>query len=251
MVNFGLIKTQVSNLLGEHYINNATCTAKSVYKEYIDTVKSSQVLMLEYVVFKNLEQGNMSMEKATKYIDNNIALFKKFDRAEIIKENEKLKRFTTKNSVPDDMVPLYESIQNLILESTRTKGLPNINKIHDSFDYIAESLCKPVKKASLVLESNDTGDGFKFSEIMAIAETKINERYSHLNESEQNILGIILKGSKKAQEDLLEGLKRDAITLLQENQDLEAAEALNVINEMTYNEESFVDNVISLYELVN
>jgi hypothetical protein len=250
MVNFGVVKTQVSRVLGEHYVNNDPQSAESVYKEYIATVKDSQILMLEYVVFKNLEQNNMSPEKATKYLDSNIALFQRFDRDEIIKENEKLKKFNLNAGLSDETIHLYQSIQDLILESTRKKGITNVNKMHDSFDVIVESLTKQVKKNTLVVEKSEN-EGFKFSDIMKVTEKRITDRYQHLNEDEQNILSVIVKGNQKERSELLEALKIDAINLLTESEEDGGREALDIIKAMTYNDNSFVDDIMSLYELIN
>jgi hypothetical protein len=250
MVNFGVVKTQVSRVLGEHYVNNNPQSAESVYKEYIEAVKGSQILMLEYVVFKNLEQNNMSPEKATKYLDSNIALFQRFDREDIIQENNKLKKFNLKNSLSEETVKLHEAIQDLILESTRSKGIPNINKIHDSFESILESLTKQVRKTPLVVENNEF-EGFKFSDIMKITEKRITERYQHLNEDEQNILSVIVKGDQKERSELLNALKQDAIQLLSESNEDGSQEALNIIKEMCYDDDKFIDDIMSLYELIN
>jgi hypothetical protein len=246
MVNFGVVKSKVSRVLGEHYVNNAHQSAEAIYKEYIELVKNSPILMLEYVVFHNLERNNMSMDRAAKYIDNNISLLQRYNKKDILRENEKLKSLDVSGVLAEGVSPLHQAIQTLILESAQTTGVPNVNKIHDSFDYIIEHMTTSVQEKEVVLESD-----FNFDNIMTVAERKINEKYTHLSEDVKKILGVVMNGSPKDKESLMESLKLDAISLLKDDVSDESISAISIISEMTYKDDSFVENILSLYELLN
>ena len=116
MLNFGLIKNKMSYLVTNSLLNESDNKVSKLFKEYLNVVKSSPILMLEYIVFKNFEKNNFIKEEAETYITENINLFKNYSKKQIIAENEKLNKFNFKfkNNILNESYCI--SIQNLILE---------------------------------------------------------------------------------------------------------------------------------------
>jgi hypothetical protein len=251
MINFGVVKNQVTRELSEHFITNANSGAEKTYNEFLSAVKASPVLMMEYVVFKNLERRSFDKERAIKYIDDNIALFQKYDKRDIISENAKLEPFLGEAPKGDK---LTEAIQTLILESASKSRLPNVNKIYDSLTYIVECMSKPELEAPSETEGAEgEDDDFRLNEIMAMAERKVNERLSHLNEEEREIVRKLSSNREEDHKELFEAFKAKALNFLRvqgESSDM-LQEAVREVNRRAYNAETVMEDVLSFYELTN
>lgn len=247
MLNFGTIKNKVSRLLGEAYLNADPTQAENIYREYMKTIKSSPVLMLEYIVFKNLEKHDVTTNSAHHFIDENVALFKRFKKSEIIAEHQKLKQFnTTSVKLNDSNRVLNESIQNLILENAQTERMPNINKIHDAVMIVLESITtKTVQKDQTNVPK------YSLKSITAALKKKVAESYGELNEGEKNIISILLEKDAKKQEKLFTDLKQKGLAFINESNIEEETrkEALNEINTLEFKAETLAENVFKLYEL--
>jgi hypothetical protein len=248
MVNFGVVKNHLSRNLSEHYISNEGGSAEKDFLEFINIVKKSPVLMLEYIVFKNLEKGNLFREEAVKYIDDNICLFNNYDKKDIVKENEKLLKFNVENPFNKEY-PLMESIQTLILESASRKKIPNVNKIHSSFSFIMESMCREV--VNEVEEADTNEDEFSLNEVIAVADKKMNDQLGELSEDEKSIVSTLYSDNEKAQEELLESFKTKALSMLDTQVDSQViAEAQEKVKGISYNKDTVLDNILALYELI-
>jgi hypothetical protein len=258
MVNFGVIKSQVSQMLGEHYLNNQHDSAQEVYREYMRTVRNSPLLMLEYIVFRNLERKDIIKEAACKYIDSNMTLFNQFTRKEIIQENQKLEAFkqNTKLSFGDKI--LFEHVQDLILESSKDNKLPNVSKMHDSLAFILESVTTGCAEAPQPAasdedaenESDDLLEGFKFEHAFKVAR---NQCFTDLNEGEQRILTVLTEGSEGQQKELFESLKLQALKLITEGIEdpKDRADGISRIDAMQFSPALLEENLLDLYELVS
>jgi hypothetical protein len=247
MVNFGVVKNHLSRSLSEHYLSGTDSNAEKDFLEFINIVKQSPILMLEYIVFKNLEKGNLIKEEAIKYIDDNICLFKDYDKKQILKENEKLSKFFIENPF-DESYSLMESIQTLIMESASRTRIPNINKIHSSFSFIMESMCKN----GLNIENNAEESEYTLNEVIAVADKNLNEKLGELSEDEKSIVSTLYSDDEQAQEELLESFKAKALVILEAQGDSQViAEAQEKVKNIRYNTDTVLDNVLALYELIN
>jgi hypothetical protein len=252
MVNFGVVKNHLSRSLSEHYISNNDGSAEKSFLEFINIVKKSPVLMLEYIVFKNLERGNLFREEAVKYIDDNICLFNNYDKKDIIRENEKLRKFNVENPFNTEY-PLMESIQALILESANRKSIPNVNKIHSSFSFIMESMCRTIEDKNEMdgSEMDDNEDTFTLNEVIAVADKRMNDQLGELSEDEKSIVSTLYSDNETAQEELLESFKSKALAILDTQGDSQMiAEAQEKVKNISYNKNTVLDNIIALYELI-
>lgn len=261
MVNFGIVKTQVSQMLGEHYLNKQHDTAEHIYREYMRTVRNSPVLMLEYIVFKNLERKGILREAACKYVDDNIALLKQYTRKEIIQENEKLNKFHQNVNLSWEDKMLFEHIQTIILESASGNRIPNISKLHDSFSVIMESVIADEKKSYINETTADETDldedtileGFKIEDTFRIAINQFNEKYNHLSEEERSILYMLNENDEGNKRDFFAGMKKKAIDVIKEtsgNPELRE-QGIKEIESREFNADTLVEDVIELYELIS
>ena len=289
MVNFGIVKTQVSQMLGEHYLNKQHDTAESIYREYMRTVRNSPVLMLEYIVFKNLERKGIMRESACKYVDDNVALLKQYSRKEIIQENEKLNKFHQNVNLSWEDKMLFENIQTLILESAGGNRVPNISKLHDSFSLVLESVMDEgehkgkskrhkhkgypaglydhranqddtKEEEEEAEEAGEDGaieesilEGFKLEDTFRVAIQQFNEKYAHLSEEERGILYMLNENDEGNKRDFFAGMKKKVIETIKETTgDPELrSQGIQEIESRKFNADTLVEDVIELYELIN
>ena len=75
--NIGIANLVISNKLKESYFNNNLIEeSKKLTTDFLDIVKSSPILQLEFKVFNNLDNKVIENDLiATRYIDSNIKLF--------------------------------------------------------------------------------------------------------------------------------------------------------------------------------
>lgn len=248
MLNFGIIKNKVSQLVGEHYLNENHAQAEAVYRDYMTTVKNSDILMLEYIVFKNLEKTGLTESVAHAYVDNNVAMLSKFKKSDIIAEHKKLAPFELKTiTVKDENIALNESIQNLILENAQTDRMRNINKLHESLCVVLENLSKPSGK-KMVSEASNPLSKYSFKTVMAAVKKTIAASYQELNESEQSVLAVLMEKDGQKQTVLFEELKQKGIAFIKENLDDQPSRdfAIGKIQDMPLTS----DNVLNLFEMM-
>ncbi len=252
MINFGIVKSQVSQLLGEHYVNNQTDTAEDVFRGYMNVVKQSPVLMSQYIVFKNLERKDILKEAAAKYIDDNINAMKRYSREEIIAENNKLRQFSQGNLLQES--ELHNAIQTLIIESVPSKRMPDVNKLYDSFLVVQESVCSGDYQTPEYLNEAIENDDFTLQEVMTAASKNFNDEYRHLTEEEKDILQVLVQENEKAQKNLLNQLKEQAIAYVNGQENInESVKQMTIetLRDMTYSKDSIVEDIIHLHELMN
>lgn len=252
MVNFGIVKTQVSQMLGEHFLNNQHKSAENIYREYMTTVRNSPVLMLEYIVFKNLERKGLLRESACKYVDDNVALFKSYTRKEIIQENEKLAKFHQNVHVSWEDKILFENIQTLILETAGGSKIPNINKLHDSLSFVMESVMAK-NQEEVEEDSTELLEGFEFDDVYRASVRLFNEKYSHLSEAERNIVFVLSEGDETKQRVYFDGIKEKARTYIKEStSDIELRlQGLQYVESKLFNTETLMEDILDLHELLN
>ena len=248
-INIGVVNLVVSKKLKDAYFSNTLIEeSKEVTSKFLDVVRKSPILQLEFKVFNNIETKHIENDvAATRYIDNNIKLFEIYTLKEIEKEHEKLSQFLTEDvSVDDDRVKLYIAINNLIKESLTNYGDVDVDGIHESFEFILNHIKKPklVEKTTAELINED---------VIEIAVDKFNEKYETLNEEEKNLLFALIKSDDVEKQELLEQYKKENLTLLEtlnkDNIKDNIAKAIQKIKEMSYNPKTVDDDIISLFEL--
>lgn len=252
-INIGIVNFIISNKLKESYFNNNLIDeSKEITFNFLDVVKSSPILQLEFKVFNNLENKHIDNDvAAARYIDNNIKLFEVYTLQEIKEEHKKLKSFLTEETNIDDeyKIQLYKSINTLIKESLKISDDVNVDKIHESFTFVLNHLKQP-KKATLSEEIDAKSIN---EDVLEIAVNKFNEKYESMKEEDLKLVHKLIKCSDNDKKDLLESYKAETISLLESLSSEVTKEnilrSIQKITSMNYNKFDVDDNIISLHEL--
>lgn len=193
MQNFGEIKNMFNDILIEGIVAKDSAK-KDLFKKYLKTLKESDILKTQYLVYNNIENHIEENEfKASQYIEENIKLLNKFDRAEIVKENEKLNnllegiKFTVEYD--DTLKTLHENISNLVFKEETPKALQkNLDSMSSLVEHAKTNTAKVIEESVEPVSTNILTD---------IAVEKYNEKYSELSESNKKMLSDILGGVDK------------------------------------------------------
>jgi len=254
-IDVDIVKTNILNKLNESLLNdNILNESKENLNKFLDIVKNSPILQLEYKVFKNLKSKNIDNDIiATRYIDNNIKLFENYSKNDIINEHNKLNEFINESDI--NYNSLNESILNLIFEVSKKdeNDIPDIDLIHESF----LNVLNHIKNEKKVIDENFNNTQINYNNnIIEIAIDKFNKKYDNiLNEDDKNIFNKLIKSNKEEKKTLLEELKNDTISILHtlKNDDInyKINESIEKIEKMLYNQKTVNDDIISLYELKN
>lgn len=250
-INIGIVNLLVSTKLKDAYFNSILIEeSKVMTNDFLDVIKNSPLLQLEFKVFNSIENKIIESEILAKdYIDEQIKLFEIYTIEEIDTEREKLIQFVSENVLPDDnKINLYQAIDNLINETLESPQNKDIDKMHESLVLVLEHIRTP-KKA--LLENIDVE--LINEDIIEIGVRKFNEKYKELNEGDKDLLKKLIKLSDKEKESLLESMKSENLTILngvdKKNAKDNIEKAINKINEMIYDKKDVDDNIIGLHEL--
>lgn len=197
MQNFGKIKNVFNNLLVEGIVKKDDGTRK-LFKNYIKTIKESEILKTQFMVFNNIENRiDEDVTSANLFVSENIKLLEKYTTADILNENKKLltllSNFQSKLDESYELSDLHESLSNLIL----TRRTPNnLDKITDEIKKVSKYIS--TNKPKVVNESID----LPLSMLTNIMVKKYNEQYDTLDESEKKALKILMGSDIEAKKQL-------------------------------------------------
>jgi hypothetical protein len=257
--NIGIANLVISNQLKRSYFNgNLLDESKKLTADFLDVVKNSPILQLEFKVFNGIDGKHIDNDlAATRYIDNNIKLFEVYTIAEIDAEREKLTSFLTEEKVIDNQekIALYNAIDVLITESLNDYDKIDVDALHESFTLVLNHIKEPKKKE--LIENVETKPVDET--VIEIAVEKFNERYDSLNEDDKNLLKKLIKSTDNEKQALLEAYKTESLSILEavtkESAKEGVAKAIQKIREMNYKTNSLEfkrnidDDIISLHEL--
>lgn len=256
-VNIGIANLMVSNKLNESYFNEKLIgESKKIAFDFLDVVKKSPILQLEFKVYNNIEGKHIENEiLAKEYIDNHIELFEVYTIEEIEAEHEKLNKFLTENVISNiteadynlEKIDLYNAIDTLITESLKLSEDVDVDDIHEAFSLVFNHV-KSERKG--LLENVDVEPISE--DVLEIAVGKFNEKYASLDESDKDLLKTLIKATTKEKKALLETYKTDTLAILEgidkDNVQDSIAKAILKIKEMTYDRKNVDDNIIGLHE---
>jgi len=253
--NIGVVNLIISNKLKDSYFNDKLIEeSKKIAFDFLDIIKSSPILQLEFKVFNNMENKHIENDvAATRYIDNNIKLFEVYTIQEIDAAHEKLT--TLYEEVPafygqteQDKLKLYEAIDNLIRESLQDYDNINVDNLHESFTLVLNHIKTQRKSLIENVEVKPIDEN-----VIEIAVNKFNEKYESLDENDRNLLTTLIKSNDISKKILLETYKTETLTILEsiykDNAKDSVVNAIQKIKEMIYKQENVDDNIISLHEL--
>lgn len=222
---------------------------KELFKNYVKSLKENEILKTQFLVYTNIEQKIESdATKASLFVKENIDLFSKFNKKDIIEANNKLVENVNFDYNVDGKEELYESISTLIF----TKKTP------ETIDTIVEATSKVVdyilnNKPKTIVESIELPNSM-LSNIMV---EKFNERYSSLDETEKNVLKALIDSNDEKKKEVYSSTLRECIDLINEKldtTDLDAKDKLLRVKDKLLNDkqeinENFAKNISKLVEL--
>ena len=249
--NIGIVNLLVSTKLKDAYFNgNLIEESKKITTNFLDVVKNSPYLQMEFNVFNSIESKIIESEVLAKeYIDEQIDLFEVFTIEEIDAEREKLIQFVTEDILPNnDKVNLYQAIDTLIHETHENHLKKDIDKMHEALVLVLEHVRTPKKSLIENVDVEPINES-----VLEIAVGKFNEKYGDLSESDTDLLKILIKSNDKEKESLLETMKNENLVILEgiekDNTNDNITKAIQKIKEMIYDKKNVDDNIIGLHEL--
>ena len=200
-LNFGAIKDTIYRHSNREFLNESNQEKTTILNKFLLAIKENPALKIQYLIFKNLEEGYFKKERlAERYINQNLKLLENVSWEKIMDVNRNVRiellgdaHVEGKNESEE----LYENVHSLI-ESVTKKGYNDVDKAQCAYESVLEYLLKErteVKKEET--EKNDNPKLFSWNFIHNLAVSNFNQRYSHLNESERNILKILLSTEEK------------------------------------------------------
>lgn len=253
--NIGIVKAIVSKKLSNDFLLEGKFdNSKKIAKDFLDIVKESPLLQLEFKVYDRLENKTITNDiSATRYIDNNLNLFEEYKKEDFDKEHQKLKDFVDENVafIPNDKYELYVAINNLIYESTNKKN-PDVDIIHESFTTVLNYV-KKEKEIIKEEEKLNLPEGIDSEKLIEIALNKFSVRYNSLDESDIKLIKELVLSDSNNKKNIFESLKIENVSKL-ENTDKKGIEdkiheTIDKIKKMEYSEKESIKNIMSLHEL--
>lgn len=261
-LNFGSIKDTIFRYSSKSIINEGKNV--TFVDLFVEELKKNPILKLQYLIYKNIENANFKKEYlAERYVNQNINLFKDYNWNDILKENKDfrldvLKNFHVESSL--GKAELFESIHTLI----KSKTMQNFNDFDEenkAYDYVVSYLTRELTNESKEnLKENTSSEEVEFPKFLSwkyvteLAVNNFNDRYSHLNESEQNLVKILMS-DENYKINYLEDLKQENLSLINDflnnNSDPEIKSDLNKFKSKieSLKNENIDDSIINLYEL--
>lgn len=254
-INLGVAKAIVSNIVTDEFMNESSIDkSKNSVTKLVETIKSSPVLMKEYVVISNIENKHINNDVlASKFIDKNIGVFSSFSKDEINEAHEALADFIEDSNIEnisENKIKLYNSINVLITEGNDPEG--DIIAVQDGYETILNHLKENVDIVEEEVEIK-INENIDMDTVIEIAVGKFNERFSMLNEDAMSIVKSLVYGNLNDKKQIFESLKSENIEVL-ESSDTNGVEdkineAIEKINNMTYSEDTVNESIFNLYNL--
>jgi hypothetical protein len=237
-LNFGAVRDSVLRHAGKEIVaeNGAKTT---VLNSFLKSLKENPALKIQYLVFKNIEDGNFKKERlAERYLAQNLKLLESISWEKVLEGNRSARVSLLENSHVEGnkgKEQLYEHIHTLVESATR-KSFVDLDRAQEAYDAVLTHLTleKPEQKVEN-LEENDNPKLLSWNFVTKLAVNNFNERYSHLNEEEKNLLGILLSSEdkkknhlddlKKENEELIDSILSEGV------KDKETEDALNRFKE--------------------
>ena len=214
MQNFGKIKNAFNGILAESMFSKDN-TNKLLFKKYIKTIKESNILRTQFLIYNNIETKlvgeNSSIFATNLYITENIRLLEKYKVSDILKENQKLINLSeiVNNKLTDvydlRLTSLHESISSLIFTKRSTKS---VDIIIENLVNVAEYINS--NKAKIISEAIELPS----SMLTTMMVDKYNEKYSELDESEKRIIKVLIGSSQEEKATLYTETLRECIDLI-------------------------------------
>jgi predicted thioredoxin/glutaredoxin len=257
MQNFGKIKNIFNNLMIESIFKKDE-NSKKLFKKYVKTIKESEILKTQFLIYNNIENKvDTDQFSVNIFVNENIKLLEKYDKSKILKENNKLSNLlkNVKYNVDEeyDLSKLHESISNLIFIK---REAANVDKITSEIkNVVTHIVSNKVNQDSDIKESF----GLPISFLSKMLVENFNEKYSFLDESDKEVLNIIINENFEVKKDFYLKIKEECSNLIGENTTndesyIEKSRQVKIKLEedlQTLTEDNFNKKILKLLELKN
>jgi hypothetical protein len=254
MQNFGKIKNAFSEILAEGIASN-DLAKKKLFKKYIKTLRESDILKTQFLVYENIENIIESDQfSANLIVTENLSLFNKFNKKDMLKENQRLislsneVKLKLEESYDEKLSSLHESIGNLVFLEKTSKTVNEIAKnTKNVLDYVTKN------KLKVVAESYDVPN----SMLSSILVEKYNERYADMTEAEKEVIKVLIESSNEEKLTLYGKMIRECVDLIDtklKESDLDTKERLLKVKDKLLRDkielnEDFSKNISKLVDL--
>lgn len=230
-LNFGAVRDSITRLYSNEVLKESTSNS---LKRFTDTIKKSPTLLKQHLVYKNFEDSKPFEKErlAERFISQNLSILKGIKWQDVISENKKIRIELLENSHVESnggkKDKLYNNIHTLI-ESVTKPGFSNVQEEQIAYEYVLEHLTRPIQESVKTNEKNDNPELKNWKFVTQLAVNNFNERYSHLNENEKIVLGILLSDDNK-KFNYIEDLRKENLqiinNLIKESNELEKVKLL-------------------------
>lgn len=215
--NFGAIRDSVAKLSSMELVKeNKSATLDSFVKK----ISESSNLKKQQLIYKNIKDCKPFAKErlAERFLNQNLNMFRNTNWHDLIHENKQVRYDLL--GAPDvshveavEGGELFEAI-NTLIESVSNPGFSDFEREGLAYDMVLEHLTREVVAEEQSEEKDDApaiNEAWKF--ITKLAVNNFNERYSHLNESEKEVLGVLMSGTKDKME-YFENVKSENIEII-------------------------------------
>lgn len=216
--NFGAIRDSIARLSSKELMRE---NKSSALEKYIERTSSNPNLKKQQLIYKNIQECKPFDKDrlAERFINQNLSMFKNSNWDDLIFENKQLRYDILGAPDVSHVVAnnsdgkLFEAI-NVLIESITNKRFAKFKEEGEAYEFVLEYLTREVAEEKKSEEKDDSPalkEAWKF--ITKLAVNNFNERYEHLNESEKEVLSVLLS-SEKEKVDYLESVKKESIVLI-------------------------------------
>lgn len=214
-LNFGAIKESILKLSSRDFLSESRNGIDDFSKE----LEKSATLMKQHLAFKSLNTDKVFERErlAERFINQTLELFNGVSWQEVIKENENLRKKYLDNSHVGSTTgkdKIYNSIHTLIEAKCMRSNFKDLEREQDAYETVVNSLISEKEnKESEIIESSDYPKNNMWEFITKLAVNNFNERYSHLSESELNLVNLLLSPFDK-KKNYLKDLKKENFDII-------------------------------------
>jgi len=247
--NFGKIKNAYNEMLVESVVSKNN-DKKGLFKNYVKTVKETEVLKNQFLVYDLIENKVESdQSKATLFVEECLNILSKYNEKDILNANKKLvENILFEKDSDYDKKELHENISTLIFTPKTPKNVDAIVEAKlNVVNYIVNNKTK----------ESDNGYGLPNSVVSKIMVEKYNEKYSQLDESEKNVLKALIDSDDEKKKEVYVNAITECLTLINDKlkeSDINTKEKLLMVKERLLNDkqevtEDYFKNISKLIDL--
>jgi hypothetical protein len=253
MYNFGQIKETYNKIYLESFTSKNS-KKKKLFEYYINKLRESKILQEEFECYSSIQKANFSNELDSQiFIQENVNIINEISQNELVSIHNQLIENLTKNGYKlsecsDEKIILFETLLNT------KKNSKNLSKITESITKLRNALVKEVS------EEKDSEDNVSLptNVLSNLLANKFNSKYSDLDEATKNIIKVSINGGEEDKSELFNSTVKECVELVntklkESNNDLELKDKLlrtkERLLEMSFNNESYIDDVTKLFEL--